>query len=108
LLTDRPPPTAPTTLRLKFPLEEMGDKHGHAAGELALFALAHVLNLLGNVLDVESIEVPPAQQSRLLLGPSDDIGFVARAHGVYSPPQQTSRRRTHCLRRNQISEMPGA
>jgi len=48
------------------------------------FALPHVFDLVGDMLDVEFVEPPRAKQARLLLGPQDDVLIVSPGHGRLS------------------------
>jgi hypothetical protein len=52
------------------------EQHFQAAYQLALFAAAHALDFLGNVLDVGSREHPGPQQRSLLVGPAVEIAFI--------------------------------
>jgi hypothetical protein len=44
--------------------------------KVALLSLAHVLDLLGDVLDVQPISAARAPQPGLLLRPGDDVGVL--------------------------------
>jgi hypothetical protein len=59
-----------------LPLQQVRQQDGHAAREFALFALAHVFDLPGDVFDVEHLEAPGTQQPSLLLGPGVDVFVV--------------------------------
>ena len=56
----------------------MSHEHGHPARELPLLALAHVIDLVRHMFDVELRKPPFAQQSRLLLCPEDHILVISR------------------------------
>jgi hypothetical protein len=58
----------------------MGQERNHAAGQLALLALAHVLDLLGNVLPVQQFELARPDQPGLLVGSGHHVLLVASAH----------------------------
>src|SRR5208282_2659836 len=67
LFVNRGPPAVGPVLRLAAPFEEMGQQHGHAIGQLALFAFAHVFDLVGQMFDVEFGKPAGAQEASLLL-----------------------------------------
>ena len=56
----------------------MSHQHGHPTGEFALFAFAHVFDLVGQMFDVELGEPPGAQEPRLLLRPQDHVLVIRR------------------------------
>ncbi len=51
--------------RLKGPLGEVRQKHGHSGFEFAQFALADVFDLIGDVFDIELGEFARAQEGGL-------------------------------------------
>jgi hypothetical protein len=73
---DRRVPASASARRLALPFQKMCEQDRHAAGQLALLALAHVFDLLGEMLDIESVESAGTQQPRLLVGPGDHILFI--------------------------------
>ena len=73
-------------LGLILPFQQMRQQHGHAAFQFALFALAHVLDLPGEVFDVEFGVATAAQQLCLLAGPGQHILVVARRAHRLGPP----------------------
>ena len=50
----------------------MREQNGHTAGEFPLFALTHVLDLLGDVLDVESAILSPIRRITTMLIANDN------------------------------------
>ena len=51
-------PTGSPPFRLISPLGQMGQEYRHPARKYALFAFAHVLDFLRNVVSVEQFEAP--------------------------------------------------
>ena len=49
------------------PFQQVGQQHGHAVGEFAFFAFPHVIDLVGQVFNVEFGEPAGAQETGLLL-----------------------------------------
>ncbi len=60
-------------LGLHPPFQQVGQQHGHVVGEFAFFAFPHVIDLVGEVFDIELGEPSGAQQARLLLRPEDHV-----------------------------------
>jgi hypothetical protein len=54
----------------------MRQQHRHAAGKVAFFAFPHVLDLVGQMFDVEFGEPAGAQQASLFLRPEDHVLVV--------------------------------
>ncbi len=94
LFLDRSRPTGAPPIRLVLPLEQMGQKHRHPASQLSLFALAHVFNLLRDVLQIKQIEPTGTNQPSLLIGPRHYIRLVTCRNslhdGFISGPATTS------------------
>src|SRR5437867_2236523 len=63
-------------LRLNAPLEQVGQQNTQTAEEFAAFALAHVFQLLSNVLDVGFVKAPGAQERGVVGGPLEEIEIV--------------------------------
>jgi hypothetical protein len=61
----RPLPTLPSPLGLVMPSEQVREEHRHAAFEFALCALAHPLDLLGDVLEIPFLEASGTQRRGL-------------------------------------------
>jgi hypothetical protein len=67
--------------RLQLPLQQVCQQHCRTVGQFPLFALAHVLDLLGRVRCVQQFQTALAQEPRLLGGPGDHVVFVACGAG---------------------------
>lgn len=83
LLSDGVVPTVAAACRLELLLEPVRQQHRHSAGQLATLALAHVLDLVRDVLDVEQVKQPGAQQPGLLDRPRHDIPVIAHTCGAW-------------------------
>lgn len=57
----------------------MEQQDGQAASEFTLFALAHALDFLGNVLNIGEAEFSRSQQGGLFISPGIEILFVKLA-----------------------------
>ena len=62
----------------------VGQKLSHAAEQLALFAFTHILNLLGDVHQIQLIKTSRLNELGLLIGPSHYIGFTTRFHAAFN------------------------
>jgi hypothetical protein len=60
-------PTGSASRWLHLPLEQARNEQGHSMRQLALFALVHVLDLLGQVRDIEPVKLALAQKSCLFI-----------------------------------------
>ncbi len=78
LVVDHRAPGIRPILATFGPFEEMRQQHGHAIGQLALFAFAHVLDLVGHMFNVEFVKPAGAQEAGLLLRPDQHVLVVAR------------------------------
>ena len=54
----------------------MGHEYGHPTCEFALFTLAHVFDLIGDMFDIQGIETPGPEQSSLFVSPSYHVVIV--------------------------------
>jgi hypothetical protein len=84
LVADGAFPTGAASGRLISPLEQMSQQLRHAMGQLMPVADVHILDLHGDIVDVQLRPPTRAQQRRLLLGPGDNILVVKRAHDFSS------------------------
>lgn len=66
--------------RLILPLEQMSQENRHPAFKFTLLTLAHVLDLLRNVLQVEKIKLTGTNQPSLFIGPGHHIRLIPRTH----------------------------
>ena len=106
-------PTRTAQRWLRLPFQQMEHDHAQAAFELSAIAPAHGCDLLRQILPVERIEMPGAQQCRLLLRPSVQVLIVARAPGCgdaclgHGFPRTSRRRLLSRLASSRAIKSPG-
>src|SRR5213594_858370 len=69
------PRTGPL-LRLELPFEKVHEYDLPPTSELPHVPPAHVLDLLGRVLDVDLVEATRSEERRRTLGPDEEVGVV--------------------------------
>ena len=57
MLRDGKSPACAASVRLVLPFQKTGNEHGQAAFKFSLFAFAHILDFLGDVLDIQGGEM---------------------------------------------------
>jgi hypothetical protein len=69
--------------RRELHFQEMRQEDQQMTGELVLLAMPHVLDLLGEMPQVQRVHGAFPQQCRLLLGPGVEILVVQRGLGAH-------------------------
>src|SRR5260363_302579 len=83
---------------LKFPLEQINSQHSHSVRQLSFLASAHVLDLLCDVLDINSRQLARTQQRGLLAGPCHHVFLVTCVHYVLLWGHHRKRKKSYAKR----------
>jgi hypothetical protein len=83
LVEDGRAPTGGLALRLRLPLEQVGDQHPEPAQQFPAFAAPHVPDLLGEVRDIGFGELPRGQEIGVADGPPIEV-LLVEFRGLHS------------------------